>query len=129
MSPNASHQVMRDTRHIAYRMVGLQAIAGFLVSLLWLSHGWFGSALLGSVACVLPSFCFTKRLFATFSPGTVKKTVLIFFSGEFVKLLMSAIFLVVIIKWMPVSILACVTGYMGSQLGFWLTPLFIKLDR
>ena len=119
----------RSARTIAYRLVGLQAAVVVIVALCWSMEGIFGilSALLGGGACVLPSFYFAKRFFATTSARATKKIIRTFYLGEMVKLVFTAVLVVLIILFIHVAIAPFITGFVGAQLGFWLAPMLTKI--
>lgn len=120
----------RSARKIAYRLVSLQALIVVVVAFLWLISGVKDSlsVLLGGVACVLPSVYFARRLFSTTSARAAKKIVRAFYVGELFKLALSAGLVVIITLLVPVSIVPFIVGFVGAQFGFWLAPMFIKLD-
>ncbi|AML48178.1 ATP synthase F0 subunit I [Coxiella burnetii] len=121
----------RYARGIAYRFVGLQALVVIIIAAGWWISGATEafSALLGGAACVIPSFYFARRLFATTSPRAVKWILVAFYLGELVKLALSAGLVVLIVLFIPVAIVPFIVGFVGAQFGFWLAPLLIKLDR
>lgn len=126
-----THKTTRLARVITYRLVGLQAMIVFFIALgYWIKGMIEGlSVLLGGAASLLPGLFFAHRLFVTTSPRAVKQIMINFYLGEIIKLLFSASLVIVIILYIPVSIMLFVVGFMGVQFGFWLAPLFIKLDR
>lgn len=126
---SAENLATRSARIIAYRLVGLQALVVVIIALCWSMEGatsiW--STLLGGVACVLPSFCFARRFFATTSARSSKKIISTFYVGEVIKLAFSAVLVLLIILFIPVAIVPFITGFIGAQLGFWLAPVLTKL--
>ncbi|WP_304985663.1 ATP synthase subunit I [Coxiella-like endosymbiont] len=126
-----SNKVTQSARVIAYRIVGLQAMIVVVIALGWWIKGAIEnlSVLLGGMACLLPSLYFARRLFATTSPRVVKQSMVNFYLGEVIKLALSAGLVIVIILYIPVSIVPFIMGFVGAQFGFWLAPLVIKLDR
>lgn len=124
------NKVTRSARVIAYRLVGLQAMIVVVVSLGWWIKGVIEglSVLLGGMACFLPSLYFAHCLFATTSPRVVKQSMVNFYLGEVIKLVLSAGMVIVIILYISVSIVPFIMGFVGAQLGFWLAALVVKLD-
>ena len=125
------NKTIRSARMIAYRLVGLQAIIVFVIALGWWIKGAIEglSVLLGGATSLLPSLFFARHLFATTSPRAVRRIMINFYLGEVIKLALSAGLVIVIILYIPVSIMLFIMGFMGVQFGFWLAPLVIKLDR
>ena len=127
----APNKATRSARVITYRLVGLQAVIVFVIALgCWIKGMMEGlSVLLGGVASLLPGLFFAYRLFATTSPQTVRRIMINFYLGEIIKLVFSASLVILIILYIPVSIMLFIMGFMGVHFGFWLAPLVIKLDR
>lgn len=117
----------KSVRHIAYRLVGIQALCVLIASCLWLfsSARSSVSALLGGSCAVLPSFYFAKRLFQTTHPQAVKKILRAFYLGEIVKLALSLCFIALVVLVIPISLFAFVTGFVCAQLGFLPAPFFV----
>jgi ATP synthase protein I len=130
LQKNPTDPATRSARAIAYRLVGLQALVVIAIALGWEISGSTAafSALLGGAACVLPSFFFARYLFSTTSARAAKKIIKAFFLGELVKLAFSAMLLVLILLFIPVSMVPLIVGFAGAQFGFWLAPAFVKLD-
>lgn len=126
----APDQATRSARAIAYRLVGLQALIVVIMALGWRISGPTAalSALLGGAACVLPSFFFARYLFSTTSARAAKRIIKAFFLGELVKLALSAVLLVVVLLFIPVSLVPLLVGFAGAQFGFWLAPAFVRLE-
>lgn len=126
-----SSPITKASRRVAYRMVFFQAILVVSLAIVWggvSSIQTTYSVLLGGAACVLPSFYFARKLFATTSAREARAIARAFFFGEFIKLLLSGVSLVTIILLMHVQILPVFMGFVIGQFGFWLAPLFVKLD-
>ncbi|MFW0097499.1 MAG: ATP synthase subunit I, partial [Coxiella endosymbiont of Haemaphysalis qinghaiensis] len=109
------NKVTRSARVIAYRLVGLQAMIVFVIALGWWIKGMIEgfSVLLGGTASLLPSLFFAHRLFSTTSPRAVKRIMINFYLGEVIKLAFSAVLVIVIILYIPVSIILFIMGFMG----------------
>jgi len=105
----------------------LQLVVVFMIFLLWwwvrdFRAGW--SAILGGLACILPSWYFMCKLFGNGGSRSVhlssKQIIKNFYVGELIKLLLSVIMLVVIIKYFPVDLVPVICGYIGGYLSIWL---------
>lgn len=115
----------------AYKIVfwQLMIIMGLAV-LLFILRGLQGglSTLLGGLAYWVPTFLFIWRVFARASARAVNQFVIVFFTGETVKLFLSAALFVVIVKYLPVSIGSLLIGYIGAIVAFWIASV-IFLSR
>ncbi len=126
----ANNSVTLSARHAAYRLVGLQALVVVVIAAGWLLGGLKESlsTLLGGVACVVPRLYFARRLFSRTSARDAKKIIMSFYIGEVVKLALSAVMVLLIIKFITVAIVPFITGFVGAQFGFWLAPMVSNID-
>lgn len=114
----------------AFGMVGLQAVLAIAVSLITFIIGnkvAAYSVLLGASACVIPSLILVSCLFYS-SSRPVKRTAILFVVGEFLKLIISAVLLVLVIDQLAAELLPSLLGFVAAQFGFWFAPLIIKRD-
>jgi len=127
---SSTNSATLSARQIAYRLVGLQALVVVVLALCWLFAGLMeaGSTLLGGAACVIPSLYFARKLFATTSAREAKRIVRAFYVGELVKLVLSVVMVVLILKLIAVAIVPFITGFIGAQFGFWLAPMLTKIN-
>lgn len=112
----------KSVKKAAYRLIFWQLIVvvGLALALFLLKGNRSGlSALLGGLSYWLPNLVFVWRVFARVSASAAKSIVVSFFAGEIAKLFLSAILFVAIAKWLPVSALAMLVGYVGAIVGFW----------
>jgi len=117
--------MLQPFRAKAYKLIYLQiAVVLLLFFGFWLfkniQAGY--SAILGGLACVIPSIYFVRKLFSSYQRSP-QKIVLDFYVAEFIKLFLSSILLVLIFKFLPVKLVALVSGYIGAYLAIWLVPL------
>ena len=114
-----------------YRILYLQLllILGLAAMLLFL-HGIKSgiSTVLGGMAYWLPTLFFVRRVFAKTSARAAKEFVLAFFAGEAFKLILSAVLFVLIVKYLPVTLLAVLAGYIGAIVAFWIAAV-VYLSR
>ena len=111
----------------AYRIIYWQLIliVGLALVLLILQGIQNGvSALLGGLACWLPTLLFVWRVFARTTARAAKQFLLFFMAGEGVRLLLSAVLFVVIVKSLPVNIVSVLAGFAGAVVSFWMASLF-----
>ncbi|WP_309567562.1 ATP synthase subunit I [Coxiella-like endosymbiont] len=119
---------------MAYRLAGMQAMIVVFIALGWWIKGEIESlsVLLGGIAYLLPNLYFAYCLFNTSrfdtsSPIKVKQTIVNFYLGEVIKLTLSAGLVIIIILYIPVSIVPFIMGLVGTKFGFFLAPLVIKI--
>ncbi len=111
----------------AYRIIYWQLIliVGLALVLFLLRGIQSGiSAMLGGLAYWLPTLFFVWRVFARTTARAAKQFLVAFIAGEGVKLLLSAVLFVLIVKNLPVSILSVLAGFVGAVVSFWVASLF-----
>lgn len=119
--------MLQPYRRQAYKLVLLQIIVVLALFLCWwlfqdIKAGY--SALLGGLAGVIPSLYFVKKGFSS-KERSMKKIIVDFYIGEFSKLLLSAVLLVLIFKYLPVKLVPLITGFIGAYMAIWLAPLVL----
>lgn len=82
------------------------------------------STVAGGFAYWLPTLIFVRRIAGKASAQAAKQFVLMFFAGETVKLLTSAILFVLVMKYLPVTSLSVLIGYIGAIVAFWVASVF-----
>lgn len=100
-------------------------LGAMLVVLAWsfVGFSFAKSAALGGVTFLIPSLYFTWRFFKyrhARQAGSMVKTM---FFSEVVKLLLMGVLVVLVLKHIPVNVIAFITGLVGAQLGLWFSPL------
>lgn len=109
----------------AYQIVFMQLmiIMGLAVGLFLLRGLQNGlGALLGGLAYWLPTFYFAWRVFARrILRG--KQFIVAFFAGEIGKLISSAILFLLIVKYLPITTLSALIGYIGAIVAFWIASV------
>src|SRR5437016_1408902 len=106
----------------AYHLVFLQLSGVVLLALIALiirgkSIGF--SVLMGGLAYGLPNLFFVWRVFRYVGAQQMDKFIAAFFLGEMLKLVLSAILFLVIVKYLPVSLLSELIGFIGAIVSFW----------
>jgi ATP synthase protein I len=112
----------------AYKLVFWQfiVIAGLALILLLLQGMKSSlSALLGGMAYVLPNFMFVWRVYARNSVQEAKRFLVAFVVGESSKLFISAALFVLIVKFLPVNLLAVLGGYIAAIFAFWVVSFVV----
>lgn len=129
LSGSSSASLARST---AYWLVGLQALLIIIIAAAvgcWIGGTTALSAFLGGSACVISNFFFARHVFAATNKTTrtVKRILANFYIGELIKLVLSAGLVLLIILFIPVSLVPLIVGFVGAQFVFWPLPLLIKL--
>jgi len=114
-------------QHQAYQIVLLQlgGIA-FLSLLACLFKGTASgfSVLCGGLAYGLPNLFFVWRVFRFTGAQEMHRFIAAFFAGEALKLILSAILFLVIVKYLPVSLLSTLIGFVGAIVSFWIACMW-----
>jgi ATP synthase protein I len=118
----AAQTLKKIVQNKAYRIVLLQlagvVILAFLALLMrGLTSGL--SVLLGGLAYGLPNLVFVWRVFRYVGASQTTQFVAAFFIGEMLKLAFSAVLFIVIVKYLPVSLLSVLIGFAGAIVSFW----------
>jgi ATP synthase protein I len=123
----AAQTLKKLIQHQAYRIVFLQ-LAGVVVlaSLALMIRGITSgfSVLMGGLAYVIPNLIFVWRVFRFVGAQQMTLFVAAFFVGEAMKLFLSAILFLVIVKYLPVSLLSELVGFIGAMVSFWVVCLW-----
>ncbi len=123
----AAQTLKKLIQHQAYRIVFLQ-LAGVVVlaSLALIIRGITSgfSVLLGGLAYVIPNLIFVWRVFRFVGAQQMTLFAAAFFAGEALKLFLSAILFLVIVKYLPVSLLSELVGFIGAIVSFWIVCLW-----
>jgi ATP synthase protein I len=109
-----------------YRIIFVQlAIIFGLAAVLLLFKGLQGgfSALMGGLAYWIPTFVFVVRIFGRATVRGAKRFMVEFVTGEAIKLFLSGIFFVLIVKYLPVDMLSVLIGFIGAVVAFWISSM------
>lgn len=117
------HSLKKLVQNEAYRIVLLQLISvGILAGCTWLifdgKHGF--SVLLGGLAYGLPNLVFVWQVFRFSGAQQMTKFLAAFMLGEAIKLVLSAILFLLIVKYLAVSLLSVLIGFIGAIVSFWI---------
>jgi ATP synthase protein I len=115
----------------AYALVFWQLIvvAGLALILFILQGLQAGiSTLLGGLAYCVPNFMFVWRVFSRTSAQDARRFLVAFITGEVSKLFLSAIFFVLIVKYLAVNFKFVLAGYIAAIFAFWVVS-FIFLSQ
>lgn len=111
----------------AYHLIFLQ-LAGvvILACLTLLPYGIKNglSVLAGGVAYVVPNFIFVGIVFRYVGAQSVMQFITAFYFGEMIKLVASAGLVLVIVKYLPVSLLSTLIGFIAAIVSFWVACMW-----
>lgn len=113
----------KKVQNEAFRLVYLQLTGVVLIAFaaLLLKGQTSGfSALCGGLAYGLPNLIFVWRVFRYVGAQQMAQFAAAFFIGEMLKLFISAILVLFIVKYLPVSLLSVLVGFIGAIVSFWI---------
>ncbi len=110
-------------RIIYWQLVLIMGLALVLFLLQGIQSGI--SALLGGLAYWLPTLIFVWRVFARTTARAAKQFLVSFVAGETLKLLLSAVLFVLIVKNLPVNVLSVLAGFVGAVISFWIASVIL----
>jgi len=112
----------------AYRIVLLQlsgVVVIALIALILVGKMSGFSALMGGLAYGLPNLIFVWRVFRYAGASQMVQFMAAFFIGEMLKLAISAILFLLIVKYLPISLLSVLVGYVGGIVSFWIASMWL----
>jgi ATP synthase protein I len=114
----------KQAYQIIYCQLGLTVLLALTV-LLFKGAQNAMSALLGGLAYWMPTLLFVWRVFARGGAQAAKQFLLLFVAGESIKLLMSGLLFVLVVKYLPVNLMYVLIGFVGAVIAFWIASMFI----
>lgn len=126
-----SKLILRSIRQAAYQFIiwPIVAVLALSASLLVVAENAGFSALLGGIVWVIPNGFVAYKLFSNVSARAAGQIVATFYFAEALKLFLTAILFVVILKMWPLKLGYFLLGYGIAQIAFWLTPWFSKVKQ
>lgn len=117
----------KQIQHKAYKIVFWQLIGVTIVSFFSLiisgiTSGW--STLCGGLAYGIPNLLFVWRVFRYAGAQEMNQFMAAFFAGEAMKLILSGILFLIIVKTLPVSLLSVLVGFIGAIVSFWIVCMW-----
>lgn len=115
--------IQRQAYQIVIKQLG--CIAAYSILALVFGRPRIGfSVLLGGLAYGLPNLVFVWRVFRYAGASQMAQFMSAFFIGEMVKLILSAILFLIIVKYLPVSLLSVLAGLVGAIVSFWIVCIW-----
>lgn len=103
-----------------------------IVLVLLLACGWgfanqavIPSILVGGVICIVPNLFFAHRFFSTKHRLRPAQILISFYVGELVKMLLSALLIVLAVMYLKMQLLPTVLSYFVANLAFWMAPAMV----
>jgi len=115
--------LQKKIQNQAYQIVSKQLFGVAILSLIALFFSGVKSGisvLAGGMVYLLPSFLFVWRVFRYSRPQEMQQFMIAFFLGEMAKLIFSAILFLLVVKYLPVSLLSILVGFIGAIVSFWI---------
>ncbi|EKD70983.1 MAG: hypothetical protein ACD_46C00307G0002 [uncultured bacterium] len=109
-------------RIVFWQLIGVVLIAFIALLMTDVTHGL--SVLLGGLVYGLPNLIFVWRVFRYAGVQQMTAFLSAFFIGEAIKLILSGFLFVLVVKYLPVSLLFVLVGLAGSMLSFWIVCLW-----
>lgn len=114
----SNNSVQAEALKLVYWQIAV-VIGVALILLLFQSARGGISGLLGGLAYCLPNYLFARRVFSRATARQAKEFLVAFMLGEVMKLTLSAILFVLIVKYLPVIFPSVLGGYIAAIFAFW----------
>lgn len=107
---------------VYWQLAGVVAIA----ILAWPIAGFTSafSVLAGGLAYCLPNLLFVWRVFRYAGAQQMSQFMAAFFAGEMIKLFLSGILFLLVVKYLPVSLLSVLVGFAAAIVLFWIVCMW-----
>lgn len=123
----AVKSLKKRVRHQACSLVLWQLAGVAILALLGLALGGTKSGFsvfAGGMTYGLPNLIFVWVVFSFAGAQQMTQFMAAFFAGEMAKLVISAILFLVIVKYLPVSLLSTLVGFIGAIVSFWIVCMW-----
>jgi ATP synthase protein I len=122
----AKNHLQKIAQQQAYQLVYGQFIGIVTLALIsWPLAGVNGafSIIAGGLAYCLPNLLFVWRVFRYSGAHQMNQFMAAFFLGEMFKLFLSGFLFLLVVKYLPVSLLSVLVGFAGAIVLFWIVCL------
>ncbi len=123
----STHSLKKKIQSEAYYIVKGQLLGVlFLATIALLFKGSTSglSVLAGGLCYGLPTLFFVWRVFRYAGAQQMTQFVAAFFMGETFKLIFSGILFLLVVKYLPVSLLSVLVGFIGAIISFWIVCMW-----
>ncbi len=118
MNSSLRNRVQKEAYYLVLlQLAGVCFIA--LMGLIFFSAKIGLSILAGGLAYSLPNLIFVWRVFRYVGAQQMTRFMTAFFFGEMLKLIFSGIFVLMVVKTMPISLSSVLVGFVGAIISFW----------
>lgn len=124
ISPAAYNQ-RQAYRIIQYQLWLIAGFASLIMAVGGIKHGLAVGA--GGLAQALPTWLLVWRVFRFARPAQHLRFLQSFLLYEFIKLALSGFLILVIVKWLPVSLLFVLVGFSAAIVFFWLAGAYLLI--
>ena len=107
---------------VLWQLAGVILLAVFALLLSGLDSAY--AVFAGGMAYGLPNLLFVWLVFRFVGANETTLFMTAFFAGEMFKLMLSAILFLVIVKYLPVSLLSTLVGFIGAIIAFWIVCMW-----
>lgn len=114
-------------RIVIWQLIGVFIIAAIALLLTGINKGL--SVLIGGLIYGIPNLIFVWRVFRYAGAQQMTAFLAAFFVGEMIKLILSGIFFVLVVKYLPVSLLSVLVGLAASMVAFWIVCMWQFSER
>lgn len=117
----------KKVQHEAYHLVYWQVACVLVVAAItYILRGEIDglSVLLGGLAYCLPNLIFVWRVFRYAGAQQMVAFMAAFFIGEMLKLILSGFLFLLIVKYLPHSLLSVLIGYISAIVSFWIVCMW-----
>ncbi|MFT3741968.1 MAG: ATP synthase subunit I [Gammaproteobacteria bacterium] len=124
-----SRQALQKTRTLINHWFLFQCTTALVIALICLTirqTDLAKSLLFGSFLNILPNFLFATYWFAYYRAEAAARLVKAFFCCEIIKLIVITSAFSLMQPLLSLNLLACLIGFIGTQVAFWIAPFMIK---
>jgi len=83
------------------------------------------SVLYGGLACLLPNLFFVRYFFSLKHKKRPGQILVAFYMGEFIKMIISALIIILAVLYLNALLLPTVLGYFIANIAFWAAPTMV----
>jgi ATP synthase protein I len=131
MAANSLRKLIQNEAYqiVLWQLAGVVILALFACLVAGFKNGY--SVLAGGLCYGLPNLVFVWRVFRYVGAQQMTQFMAAFFAGEVLKLVLSGILFIVVVKTLSVSLLSVLVGFAGAIVSFWIVCMmhFSKQQR
>ncbi|OGT60410.1 MAG: hypothetical protein A3F14_00190 [Gammaproteobacteria bacterium RIFCSPHIGHO2_12_FULL_43_28] len=116
-------RIQHEAYTLVFQQLGLVALFGCIVLILHSTQSGL-SVLAGGFSYGLANLLFVWLVFRYAGAQEMTQFIAAFFAGEMLKLILSAMLILIIVKTLPVSLLSVLIGLMAAIVSFWLVCMW-----